>query len=384
MNREPTCAYPRFLVFDSNVQPGAPRYGERVAVMAPDTLRDELVRVAQVGTDPGEMARDAMRVLRRAVPFDGVALAWFDAATALPVGNWTDNSPTDGRGPRLPEIELREGEFHTFRQLAASGRRAARLSEATDARSRRERDALRPHGFGDELRAVCVGDSGLWGAIVMHRERGAADFTSRDVDLLASLVMGGRRAAFEEVHRVRLERDLMAGADDGDRGLLLLDESDDVEMADAAAAAWLDELAGDGRGLPLVVRSVAERARAVAAGRSGMEAMARARTAACRWVLVRGSVLRNGTRARTAVTLEPARAPDLTEVIADAHGLTARERRVTELVAQGLPTAAIAGQLYLSTYTVQDHLKAIFEKLEVSSRGELVARLFVDQRLVDP
>jgi DNA-binding CsgD family transcriptional regulator len=51
---------------------------------------------------------------------------------------------------------------------------------------------------------------------------------------------------------------------------------------------------------------------------------------------------------------------------------------VTELVAQGLPTAAIAARLYPSPYAVQDHLKAIFEKLDVSTRGELVARLFVD------
>lgn len=62
---------------------------------------------------------------------------------------------------------------------------------------------------------------------------------------------------------------------------------------------------------------------------------------------------------------------------------------MTELVAQGLPTAAIAARLHLSSYTVQDHLKAIFEKLDVSSRGELVARLFLDDwqvggRLSDP
>ena len=96
-------------------------------------------------------------------------------------------------------------------------------------------------------------------------------------------------------------------------------------------------------------------------------------------MLVRGSALGNGGGApRIAVTLEPARAPELAEVIADVYGLTARERRVTELVAQGLSNVAIAGQLYLSPYTVQDHLKAIFEKLDVSSRGQLVAQLFVD------
>jgi len=65
-------------------------------------------------------------------------------------------------------------------------------------------------------------------------------------------------------------------------------------------------------------------------------------------------------------------------VDADAYGLTDRERKVTALVAQGLSTNAIAQRLYLAPYTVQDHLKSIFERVGVGSRGELVARLYLD------
>ena len=79
-----------------------------------------------------------------------------------------------------------------------------------------------------------------------------------------------------------------------------------------------------------------------------------------------------------AVLLEQAQAPESAPLIADAYGLTDRERRVTELVAQGLSTTDIGRRLHLSAYTVQDHLKSIFDKTGTGSRGELVARLFFD------
>jgi DNA-binding CsgD family transcriptional regulator len=67
--------------------------------------------------------------------------------------------------------------------------------------------------------------------------------------------------------------------------------------------------------------------------------------------------------------------------VADACGFTEREREVTQLVAGGLGTAAIAARLYLSPWTVQDHLKAIFEKAGVATRGELVAHVFFQRRI---
>ncbi|MFE0462899.1 AAA family ATPase [Kitasatospora sp. NPDC058965] len=51
--------------------------------------------------------------------------------------------------------------------------------------------------------------------------------------------------------------------------------------------------------------------------------------------------------------------------------LTAREREVAELAAQGLTSAAIAGRLVLSPRTVESHIARIYRKTGVASRAEL-------------
>lgn len=47
-------------------------------------------------------------------------------------------------------------------------------------------------------------------------------------------------------------------------------------------------------------------------------------------------------------------------------------------MARGLSNPEIAAELTLSPHTVRDHLKAIFAKVGVGSRGELVAKLFAE------
>jgi DNA-binding NarL/FixJ family response regulator len=58
--------------------------------------------------------------------------------------------------------------------------------------------------------------------------------------------------------------------------------------------------------------------------------------------------------------------------------LTEAETRVAGLVARGLTNIQVAKQVYLSHHTVAHHLKSIFKKLGVSSRGELT-RLWIQR-----
>ena len=56
-------------------------------------------------------------------------------------------------------------------------------------------------------------------------------------------------------------------------------------------------------------------------------------------------------------------------------GLTERERQVVESLVEGLSEKRVAARLGLTVQTVHTHIKSIYRKLQVSSRGELLGRL---------
>jgi DNA-binding NarL/FixJ family response regulator len=55
--------------------------------------------------------------------------------------------------------------------------------------------------------------------------------------------------------------------------------------------------------------------------------------------------------------------------------LTANERRVAELAAQGMTNRQVAAELFLSPKTVEANLSRVYRKLGIRSRAELGARV---------
>jgi DNA-binding CsgD family transcriptional regulator len=169
--------------------------------------------------------------------------------------------------------------------------------------------------------------------------------------------------------------------------LVLLGDALSLAAITPAAEGWLSEVAkSDWPGsleLPGAVYAVA--ARLLALERGGHELAdlmprTRLRTASGRWLVLHASRLRAASaEGQIAVIFEEARPSEIAPLIVDAYGLTKREGEITQLVARGLSTAEVSEELHITPNTVRDHFKAIFDKVGVRSRRELVGQIFAQQ-----
>ncbi len=69
---------------------------------------------------------------------------------------------------------------------------------------------------------------------------------------------------------------------------------------------------------------------------------------------------------------KPRSEQEVLDLIAETHRLTERERDVFILAYQGLTNPDIAEKLFISRHTVKRHMHNIFEKLDVSTRMEML------------
>jgi DNA-binding CsgD family transcriptional regulator len=104
--------------------------------------------------------------------------------------------------------------------------------------------------------------------------------------------------------------------------------------------------------------------------------VARVRSRSGTWVVLHGAALVSEGAPRVAVIVEPAHPARISPLLMAAYGLTRREQDITRLVLQGHSTAHIAEHLFVSPYTVQQHLNSVFDKTGVRSRRDLVGKVF--------
>lgn len=63
-----------------------------------------------------------------------------------------------------------------------------------------------------------------------------------------------------------------------------------------------------------------------------------------------------------------------------SFNLSAREKEVLDLLVEGYSYKMVAGQLFISMDTVRSHIKKIYDKLQVNSKSEAVAKALRQSR----
>jgi DNA-binding CsgD family transcriptional regulator len=219
----------------------------------------------------------------------------------------------------------------------------------------------------------------------LHRERSSPNFTPAEASFLAKLaphLAEGLRTA------LLIGDGRVASTPPDGPGLLLLGDDLSLAAVTLAAEGWLAEVAEtdwpSSSELPGAVYTVT--ARLLALERGGHYAppdlmpKVRLRTASGRWLVLHASRLRTAdAEGQIAVIFEEARPSEIAPLIVDAYGLTKREGEITRLVLRGLSTAEVSKELHITTNTVRDHFKSIFDKVGVRSRRELVSQVFAQQ-----
>jgi DNA-binding NarL/FixJ family response regulator len=333
---------------------------------------DRLVRLCAAGLEPDALAREALVRLRRLMTVDAAFVATVDPATMLFTGGIAED-PLRAATPEFLANELGGGDVNSFAVLADSPGHVRSLDDATHgdrAASERFREVIAPLGLGDELRAALVVDGWCWGVLCLHRERADAGFGARDVELvrrLAPHLARGLRAGLVSAQRVPTPAAHLPG-------VLVVRRDGEVVSSTPEARHWLSVLgASDAEELPMAVRAVI--ARVVHEPSSPLPRDVVVPTRDGGWTSVTASLLVGAGAPAVAVVLAPAARQRVTSALLAGHGLTPAQQRVTELVLRGRSTRQIVRELHLSEYTVQEYLRATFDKVGVGSRRELVASL---------
>jgi DNA-binding CsgD family transcriptional regulator/GAF domain-containing protein len=341
---------------------------------------ERIARAASQGLDLvgfWDQARDA---IAPAIPHH-LAPCWYtlDPASLLVTSHYDH-----GMIPELPTEwlahEYQDEDCHKLADIARAKDELSTLHEATGgdpSTSPRFKRYIAPYGGDQELLLALRTRTGEpWGVLALYRAPGQPEFSSEERELLRALAPHLAEGA---------RRGLLVGeATEPEQpqapGLVVLTETLQTESLTPGVDRWLHELPGGERerdALPHAVLSVAGQALRTATAEIPSEvAFARVLSRTGHWVVLHGAVLQSSGRPRVAVIVEPAHPARISPLLMAAYGLSDREQEVTRHVLSGSATSEIADTLHISPHTVQQHLKAIFEKTSVRSRRELVTKIF--------
>ena len=247
------------------------------------------------------------------------------------------------------------------------------------------RELLGRHAIHDVASAVFADPFGCWGFLDLWRDNRSAPFDGTDAEFLGA-VAPTVTTALRECQARTFVQAATPLRDDVGPVVLTLDDGLRITSRTAASQDWLAALLPPDPGshaVPASVYNVAAQVLAFEAGVDDHPASTRTHLSDGFWLTLRAARMADVERQSVAsgsatsgivVTIEETSAAERLELFGRSFALTRREQELVGLLATGADTRAMARQMAVSEYTVQDHLKSIFAKTGARDRITLLAR----------
>jgi len=357
-----------------------------------ERVRSDVEVLSRAGLDVPTFLAEVQQSLARAVPHVAACMCTVDPATMLLTGTYKfgDLYGNDAHDLLWGFIEYHGSEASAFHNLFGARLDAVgmRIETHDDVASSPRMDQLMVpfYGYHDEARLIARQGDLTWGGLALFRGIDDSPFSAAEVEFLGSIssayAAGLRIGLLTRVRGVALVDSDRYDRDAGP-AVAIIDSSDRLVQVSVGATSLLAEMTSGANSADAsgTLAALVAGARQYQAGISDVLPRGRIRLPSGRWLVVHASPLSSagGVSGDVVITMEEARPPEIVPLVVAAFGLTDRERDVTRLVLQGADTKEIAATLHLSRYTVQDHLKSVFDKADVRSRRELISRIYFDQ-----
>ena len=340
---------------------------------------EQILQLCRGDADARTLRLEVLAVLRRVIGFDAYVWLVTDPETSVGSAPLADV-------PCLPELPrlIRLKYLTTVNRWTSMITPVASLRQATGgdlARSLMWRDLLCRYQIDDIAASVHRDRFGCWAFLDLWRMQGALPFTPAELEFLHGIVgplttalrrsqaaafasghAGGQASAGPVVLLLSPELEVRAQTPQTQRYLRLLVPPDAAGQAPVPAGAY-------NVGAQLLTRE---------AGVDRNPPVARVHLVSGQWLTMRAArmdtVLPIPER-DIAVSIETTRPRDRVSLFARACGLSSREAELLDHLSTGASTRDIAGLMFLSEHTVQDHLKSIFAKTATHTRRNLLARV---------
>jgi len=313
--------------------------------------------------------------LRKFISFDAFCFTMTDTQILFSIGAVTDQS-IENIHQQIMSLEYGSEDVNNYVYLVESGQYIGRLSDVSS-QSVRYKRVLEPNGFSDEIRAALMFQGQCYGFLTLFKmvENRQPHFQNAEVDQVKILMPIMGKALMEFYHRIIEERLL---TEEEQSGIIILDKDLHILSTNTKATQLLT-LLRDNEGLldwqiPKPIQAFCAK---LQANKLNTQTSLLVPINNTGYITIQASFLITAdSQQQIAIVLNEASPKEMLSFLLTAYHLTPREKEVVVEIMKGMPTKVIAHNLGISSYTVQDHLKLIFQKVGVGDRNELVWKIF--------